>query len=47
MVHVVSILLVMIRLGDTVFQSKEVSGAVCSGVLELDKSAKGESFMDG
>ena len=32
-VHVVSILEVMMRLGDTVFQSREVRGAVCSGVL--------------
>lgn len=47
MVHVVSILLVMIKLGETVFQSREVSGAVCSGVLEFDKSAKGLSLVDG
>lgn len=45
-VHVVSILLVIIKLGDTVFQSRDVKGAVCSGVLEFDKRAKGLSFMD-
>ena len=43
-VHVVSILDVIIRLGDRVFQSSEVSGAVCSGDLEFDRSAKGVSF---
>lgn len=47
MVHVVSILEVMIRLGLTVFQSSEVSGAVWSGVLELDRSASGVSFVTG
>lgn len=46
MVHVVSILLVMIKLGETVFQSREVRGAVCSGVFEFDKSAKGLSLVD-
>ncbi len=44
-VHVVSMLDVMIRLGDTVFQSSDVSGAVWSGVLELDSSASGVSFV--
>lgn len=44
MVHVVSILEVMIRLGETTFQSSEVIGAVCSGDFELDRSAKGDSF---
>lgn len=37
---------VMMRLGETVFQSKEVNGAVCSGVLELDKRASGVSLLD-
>lgn len=43
-VHVVSMLDVMIKLGETVFQSSEVIGAVCSGDLELDRRARGESF---
>lgn len=43
-VHVVSMLEVMIRLGDMIFQSKEVIGAVCSGDLELDRRAKGDSL---
>lgn len=47
MVHVVSMLEVMIKLGDTVFQSKEVNGAVCSGVLEFDSKAKGVSLLAG
>ena len=47
MVQVVSMLEVMIRLGLTVFQSSEVSGAVWSGVLELDRSASGVSFVTG
>jgi hypothetical protein len=47
MVQVVSILLVMIKLGDTVFQSREVRGAVWSGVLELERRAKGVSFVTG
>lgn len=38
---------VIIRLGETVFQSREVKGAICSGVLELDKSASGVSLLDG
>lgn len=42
--QVVSILEVMIRLGETLFQSSEVRGAVCSGDLELDKRARGVSF---
>lgn len=33
------------RLGETVFQSRDVSGAVWSGVLEFDKSARGVSFV--
>ena len=44
MVHVVSMLEVMIRLGDRVFQSNEVNGAVCSGDLEFDSSANGVNF---
>lgn len=47
MVHVVSMLDVMMSLGERVFQSSEVSGAVCSGVLELDRRARGVSFCGG
>ena len=43
-VQVVSMLEVMMSLGDIVFQSSDVSGAVCSGVLELDRSASGVSL---
>ena len=43
-VQVVSILDVMMSLGDMVFQSREVSGAVCSGVLELERRASGVSL---
>jgi hypothetical protein len=43
-VHVVSILEVMMSLGDIVFQSRDVSGAVCSGVLEFERRARGVSF---
>ena len=43
-VHVVSILDVMIRLGDRVFQSREVRGAVCSGDFEFDSKASACSF---
>lgn len=43
-VHVVSIDEVMINFGESVFQSSDVKGAVCSGVLLLDNSAKGCSF---
>ena len=43
-VHVVSMLEVIIKLGDTLFQSSEVRGAVCSGDFELDRSARGVSF---
>ena len=35
---------VIIKLGESVFQSRDVRGAVCSGDLELDKSARGVSF---
>lgn len=48
MVQVVSMLDVMMRLGDTLFQSSDVSGAVWSGVLELESRARGVSFaMEG
>lgn len=43
-VHVVSMLEVMIKLGERVFQSSEVSGAVCSGDLEFERRARGVSF---
>ena len=46
-VQVVSMLDVMIKLGESVFQSSEVIGAVCSGDFEFDKRAKGESFANG
>jgi hypothetical protein len=46
-VHVVSILEVIMRLGETVFQSKDVSGAVCSGDLEFERRARGVSFWTG
>jgi hypothetical protein len=46
-VQVVSMLDVIIRLGETVFQSREVKGAVCSGVLEFDNKAKGVSLLAG
>lgn len=47
MVHVVSMLLVMMSFGDNVFQSRDVKGAVCSGVLEFESNAKGVSFCGG
>lgn len=43
-VHVVSMLLVMMSFGLIVFQSKLVNGAVCSGVFEFERSARGVSF---
>jgi hypothetical protein len=43
-VHVVSMLEVMMSFGDNVFQSRDVSGAVCSGVFELESRASGVSF---
>lgn len=46
-VHVVSILDVIMSFGDIVFQSSEVRGAVCSGVLELERRARGVSFCGG
>lgn len=44
MVQVVSMLEVMMSFGERVFQSSEVNGAVCSGVFEFDRSAKGCNF---
>jgi len=46
-VQVVSILDVIMRLGETVFQSSEVKGAVCSGVFEFDSKANGVSLLAG
>lgn len=46
-VQVVSMLEVIIRLGETVFQSRDVNGAVCSGVFEFDSKAKGVSLLAG
>lgn len=46
-VHVVSIDEVMIRDGSTLFQSKDVIGAVCSGDFELDNNARGDNFCSG
>ena len=46
-VQVVSMLEVMMRLGDRVFQSSDVSGAVCSGDFELERRASGVSFCIG
>jgi hypothetical protein len=43
-VHVVSIEDVIINFGDNVFQSREVKGAVCSGVLLFDSNASGCNF---
>jgi len=47
MVQVVSVLEVMIRLGETMFQSNDVNGAVWSGVFEFDSKASGVSFVIG
>lgn len=47
MVQVVSMLEVIIRLGEIMFQSSEVIGAVCSGDLEFDNRANGESLAIG
>src|SRR5277367_6701442 len=44
-VQVVSMLDVIISDGETVFQSSDVRGAVCSGVLELDNNANGVSLL--
>jgi hypothetical protein len=38
---------VIMRLGDTVFQSRDVNGAVCSGVFEFESRAKGVSLLAG
>ena len=46
-VHVVSMLEVMMRLGETVFQSRDVRGAVWSGVFELESNANGVSLVPG
>lgn len=46
-VHVVSIDEVIISFGDRVFQSSDVNGAVCSGVLEFESSASGVSLSGG
>ena len=46
-VHVVSMLEVMMSLGDRVFQSSEVNGAVCSGVFEFESSARGSNLAGG
>lgn len=35
------------RLGETVFQSREVNGAVCSGVFEFESRASGVSLLAG
>ena len=46
-VQVVSMLEVMIKLGETVFQSRDVKGAVCSGDLEFESRARGVNFCIG
>jgi hypothetical protein len=38
---------VIMRLGETVFQSSEVKGAVCSGVFEFERRASGVSLLAG
>ena len=43
-VQVVSMLEVIIKLGDRVFQSRDVRGAVCSGDFELERRASGVNF---
>jgi hypothetical protein len=43
-VQVVSILLVIMSFGESVFQSRDVRGAVCSGVFEFESRASGVSF---
>lgn len=45
MVQVVSMLDVIMRLGETVFQSRDVRGAVWSGVFELESNARGVNFV--
>jgi hypothetical protein len=46
-VHVVSMEEVIMRLGETTFQSSDVIGAVCSGDFEFDRRAKGINFLRG
>lgn len=46
-VQVVSMEDVMMRDGETVFQSRDVNGAVCSGVFELERRASGVSLLAG
>lgn len=46
-VHVVSMLDVIMSFGESVFQSSEVNGAVCSGDLEFERRANGVSFCAG
>lgn len=46
-VQVVSMLDVIINFGERVFQSREVKGAVCSGVFEFERSARGCNFWTG
>jgi hypothetical protein len=46
-VHVVSIEEVMMSFGERVFQSRDVRGAVCSGVLEFERRARGVSLRGG
>lgn len=43
-VQVVSMEEVMMSFGESVFQSREVKGAVCSGVLLLESRARGCNF---
>ena len=43
-VQVVSMLDVIIKLGERVFQSRDVRGAVCSGDFEFERSASGVNF---
>lgn len=43
-VQVVSMLEVIIKLGDRVFQSRDVRGAVCSGDFEFERRASGVNF---
>lgn len=47
MVQVVSMLLVIIRLGEMAFQSKLVNGALESLDLEFDSRARAVSFCVG
>lgn len=38
---------VIIKLGDKLFQSSDVRGAVCSGDFELESRASGVNFWGG